>query len=127
MVRPRADARGQRAVDSRVCARNRSRSSQRGVLQSALRHRRAAGGRGVDQSRAHSPVLGVGGSLMPTNGNVLCQCGRFMRVKQNSVTVEELTEDGSPYKLFDADLYECVECGHEIITGFGRWPIAEHF
>jgi hypothetical protein len=50
-----------------------------------------------------------------------------MRCKKNSVTVEELTEDGSPYKLWDADLYECVECGVEIIVGFARLPIAEHY
>jgi len=64
---------------------------------------------------------------MPTASNVLCGCGRFMRVKQNSVTVEERTEDQQPYKLWDADLFECVECGVEIITGFGRGPIAEHW
>jgi hypothetical protein len=64
---------------------------------------------------------------MPTSSNVLCGCGRFMRVKQISVTVEELLEDGAPYKLWDADLWECVECGVEIITGFGRGPLAEHW
>ena len=64
---------------------------------------------------------------MPTSSNYLCGCGRFMRVKQNSVTVEELLEDGSPYKLWDADLLECVECGIEIIAGFGREPLAEHW
>jgi hypothetical protein len=64
---------------------------------------------------------------MPTASNLLCGCGRFMRVKQNSVTVEELLEDGGPYKLWDADLFECVECGVEIITGFGARPFAEHW
>ena len=64
---------------------------------------------------------------MPTSSNVLCGCGRFMRVKQNSVTVEELLEDGSPYKLWDADLYECVECGVEVITGFGKSAFVEHW
>jgi hypothetical protein len=64
---------------------------------------------------------------MPTASNVLCGCGRFMRVKQNSVTVEERLESGDPYKLWDADLYECVECGVEVITEFGRGPIAEHW
>lgn len=62
---------------------------------------------------------------MPTSSDVLCGCGRFMRVKQNSVTVEELLEDGSPYKLWDADLWECVECGVEIITGFAQQAFAE--
>jgi hypothetical protein len=64
---------------------------------------------------------------MPTNSNVLCGCGRFMVVKRNSVTVEELLEDQAPYKLWDADLYECVECGTEIITGFAQLPLAEHY
>jgi hypothetical protein len=64
---------------------------------------------------------------MPTSSNILCGCGRFMRVKQNSVTVEELTEVGTPYKLWDADLFECVECGVEVISGFGREPFAEHY
>jgi hypothetical protein len=64
---------------------------------------------------------------MPTSSNVLCGCGRFMRVKQNSVTVEEQLEDGSPYKLWDADSYECPECGVEVITGFGAGPLAEHW
>jgi hypothetical protein len=50
-----------------------------------------------------------------------------MRVKRNSVTVEELFEDGAPYKLWDADLFECVECGVEVITGFGHGPLAEHY
>lgn len=64
---------------------------------------------------------------MPSTSNHLCGCGRFMRVKKNSVTVEEQLEDGSPYKLWDADLFECVECGVEIIAGFARQPFAEHF
>lgn len=63
---------------------------------------------------------------MPTSSNVLCGCGRFMRVKQNSVTVEELLETGEPYKLWDADRYVCDSCGAEVITGFGRAPLAEH-
>jgi hypothetical protein len=50
-----------------------------------------------------------------------------MRVKQNGVTVEELLDDGRPYKLWDADLLECVECGIEIIGGFGLEPLAEHW
>ncbi len=64
---------------------------------------------------------------MPTSSNYLCGCGRFMRVKKTSVTVEELTEDGSPYKLWSADLWECVECGVEVIGGFARAPLAEHY
>jgi hypothetical protein len=64
---------------------------------------------------------------MPSRSNVLCGCGRFMRPKKNCVTVEELLEDGRPYKLWDADLYACEECGTEVITGFGKVPIVEHW
>ena len=63
----------------------------------------------------------------PTNGGVVCGCGRIMRVKRNSVTVEELLEDGAPYKLWDADLFACEECGTEVITGFAQLPFAEHY
>lgn len=65
--------------------------------------------------------------MPPTNGNALCGCGRFMHVKQNGVTVEELLEDGAPYRLWDADLLACEECGVEMIAGFGRHPLAEHW
>jgi hypothetical protein len=64
---------------------------------------------------------------MPTAGHVLCGCGRFMRPLKNSVTVEELLEDGTPYKLWDADLWECPECQTQVITGFGRLPLAEYW
>ena len=65
---------------------------------------------------------------MPTSSNYVCRpCGTFMCIKKNSVTVEEQMEDGAPYKLWDADLYRCPTCGHEIVSGFGRGPIAEHF
>jgi hypothetical protein len=50
-----------------------------------------------------------------------------MRAKQNGVTVEERLEDQSPYKLWTADVWECVECGVEIIAGFGHAPLAEHW
>jgi len=64
---------------------------------------------------------------MPTAGNVLCGCGRFMQVRQNSVTVEELHDDGTGYRLWDADHYACPECGAEVITGFGRAPLAAEY
>ena len=64
---------------------------------------------------------------MPTGSTVLCGCGRFMQVAQNGVTVEELTEDGAGYKLWDADRWRCPECGAEVVTGFGRAPLAEHY
>jgi hypothetical protein len=50
-----------------------------------------------------------------------------MSPKKNDVTVEELLEDGQPYKLWSADLWICTECGVEIIAGFGQGPLSEHW
>ncbi len=65
---------------------------------------------------------------MPTTSDYVCvKCQRFMRIEKNGVTVEEQTEVGEPYKLWDADKYRCPACGFEVISGFGRGPIAEHY
>lgn len=65
---------------------------------------------------------------MPTRSAYVCtDCHRFMVIKRNGVTVEELMDDGAPYKLWDADLYECPNCGVQIATGFAQAPLAEHF
>jgi DNA-directed RNA polymerase subunit RPC12/RpoP len=55
-----------------------------------------------------------------------CSCGREFRTKQVGVRVVQQFDDGTPYKLFSADVLACPGCGHEIL----RWadkPIAEHF
>lgn len=63
---------------------------------------------------------------MPTAGNLLCaRCGRFCRCLKNSISVEELDETGAPYRIWDADLFECPSCRHEVISGFAREPLAE--
>lgn len=33
----------------------------------------------------------------------------------------------SPYKLWCGDLWRCPGCGHQIISGVGREPVAEHY
>lgn len=58
---------------------------------------------------------------------VCVACSTFMVPAKNGVLVEECMDDGAPYKLWRADLYECRTCGHEIITGWGARPIAEHY
>jgi hypothetical protein len=44
---------------------------------------------------------------------------------KNGVTVEELLDNGSPSRLWDADRYECLACGNLVITGFGSRPLME--
>lgn len=36
-------------------------------------------------------------------------------------------EHWSPYKLWSGDLWRCPGCGHQIVSGTGRAPVAEHY
>ena len=63
---------------------------------------------------------------------VVCvPCRLFLKVKKNGVGIEEgmLRGDSSwgPYKLWQGDLWECDGCGAQIVRGFGRDAISEHF
>jgi len=60
----------------------------------------------------------------PQPADVVCRCGRFLKVTQKSVTVEVLQAD-APDRLWAGSIYTCPECGQEVITGFSRRPIAE--
>lgn len=57
--------------------------------------------------------------------HVCPQCGEFMRVDRQGVTVVELADFG-PYKLWMADLLACSN-GHKVISGFAAHPFAEHY
>lgn len=75
---------------------------------------------------------------------VCVKCACFYRCKQNSFILIESMPTGiadarenirghrrpdawTPYKLWRADLWECPDCGHEIVVGFARQPWSEHF
>jgi len=67
--------------------------------------------------------------------NYVCApCMLSFKPKQNGVYLEERMKIGpeswgpyAPYKLWVADLLECPSCGAEIIAGFARHPLAEHY
>jgi len=65
---------------------------------------------------------------------ICVKCQVEMRPETNGVGLLDMFEEPtgsrtkySPYKLWDADLYKCPTCGHEIVTGFGQNPISEHY
>jgi hypothetical protein len=63
-------------------------------------------------------------------GLVCVKCQKFFRIKKNSVTVEEgMPHDGvwGPYKLWKAGLYECPDCGIEVVAGFAQHNFSEHY
>ena len=59
-------------------------------------------------------------------------CRTFLKIKKNGVAIVEGMPSGrdgtwADYKLWMADLYGCESCGAEVVAGFGRAPIAEHY
>jgi hypothetical protein len=66
---------------------------------------------------------------MPRHACVTCRL--FFRPKRNAVCIEEGRPNGdgtwAPDKLWSADLLECQGCGAQIVTGYGREPLAEHY
>lgn len=65
---------------------------------------------------------------MPSISNYICvKCEKEMRPEKNGVYIEEHMNDGSPYKIWHADLWKCPVCGTELICGFAINPTAHHF
>jgi hypothetical protein len=54
------------------------------------------------------------------------KCHIELHCKQNGVYVMEYAGQ-LPYKLWEADLWDCPGCGAEIVVGFGSKPLAEHY
>ena len=58
---------------------------------------------------------------------VCAKCNRAMRPKKNGVSFVEMAQD-RPYKLWMADLWECQDCGAQVLyTDSRQKPVGEHF
>ena len=57
---------------------------------------------------------------------VCAACQVDMRPEKNGVGVLDMADWG-PCNLWDADLWECPKCGHQIVSGFGDNPISAHY
>lgn len=58
---------------------------------------------------------------------VCANCNRQMRPKKNGTAFVEMAED-RPYKLWMADLWECQDCGAQVLhTNNLQHPLAEHY
>ena len=58
---------------------------------------------------------------------VCAKCNRAMRPKKNGTAFVEMAED-RPYKLWMADLWECQDCGSQILyTDPRQKPVAESY
>lgn len=57
---------------------------------------------------------------------VCTKCNVTMKPKENGQIALEMADFG-PYKIWQCDKYYCPECEAEVLTGFGRDPISEHY
>lgn len=72
---------------------------------------------------------------------ICVECQRFYRAKKNGFYfIEAMPKNGAkpepgtseadkwtPYKVWVGDLWECQGCGHQIVSGVGQGPVAEHY
>jgi len=54
-------------------------------------------------------------------------CSTLLRPRKNDVCVHITMEDGSNYQLWQADLWECPDCGNQTLLGYGQMCWAEHY
>jgi wobble nucleotide-excising tRNase len=50
----------------------------------------------------------------------------FRRESTEVRVIETFLEDNRPYKIWNADLFECPKCGTEIVADFANKPLACH-
>jgi len=56
---------------------------------------------------------------------VCVKCQVDMKPEKNGVGLLDMAEFG-PYKVWDADLWKCPECGCEVVVGTGMHAVSHH-
>ena len=61
-------------------------------------------------------------------GRCCVSCQTYLAAAKNGIIVLETMSDRiTPYKIWMADLFECPDCGYQLISGFGLNAISEHY
>jgi len=60
-------------------------------------------------------------------GYACANCKTMLRPRKNDVCVHVTMNDGRPYQLWQADLWECPDCGWQAVLGYGQSAWAEHY
>jgi len=60
-------------------------------------------------------------------GYACVPCQTYLRPRKNEIVVLETDDKHRPYKIWLADLWECPDCGHQVILGYGLHHISEHY
>ena len=54
-------------------------------------------------------------------------CQTYFRPRKNEIYVLETYDNCTPYKIWLADLWECPDCGTQLIAGYGARAISERY
>ena len=65
-------------------------------------------------------------------GYACVSCKTYLRPRKNDIYVQVnmITNSPSgeaPYQVWNADLWECPDCGHQVILGYGKECCSEHY
>lgn len=59
---------------------------------------------------------------------VCVKCGLTLKTEKVGVVAQEnLSHKGDPYKIWQADMLACPECGYQVLAGFGENPLYRKF
>jgi len=58
---------------------------------------------------------------------ICASCAIEYAVETCGATVVVMQSSGKPYELWQADVWYCPSCGHEIISGFANNPYCVHY
>ena len=59
-------------------------------------------------------------------GYACASCKTMLRPRTNEIYVA-VESDGQAYQIWCADLWECPDCGTQIILGYGQRPLSENY
>lgn len=63
---------------------------------------------------------------MPKPACVKC-CVEYVPIAVGVKAIETHLPSREPYKIWGADLWACPKCRSQILIGYGKNPIAEHY
>ena len=65
---------------------------------------------------------------MPSQQRPICvRCRMEYINSKNGVIVKIMMADGKPYQLWNADVWICPGCGHDLLGGFAERPFARNY
>jgi len=59
---------------------------------------------------------------------ICVQCQHTLKPEKNGIIVVEMFQQNTAiYKLWEADVWRCPKCKNEVVAGFAKYPLMEHW